>query len=127
MNMKFAFYGVLTILCFARFECEQRDCGCMPPPACSGCGLQATVKDFSNLDGCGFGLELEDGTVLMPERRVYVQAPHPDQDPAYYFEFVAGEKVCIAYNEVELMTACMKGKNVFLTCIKRVSNNWEDE
>ena len=121
--MKLALYGILTVVCFSQFTCEQQDCGCVAPPKCSGCGLQATVRDFTGLDGCGIGLELADGSVLMPERRVYVQAPKPEEDPAYYFDFVPGEKVCIEYNELEQMTYCMKGKNVFLTCIKKVSAN----
>jgi hypothetical protein len=124
--MKLAFYGLLVVLSFSQFTCEQHDCGCVPPPKCSGCGLKAEVKDLSGLDGCDVGLELTDGTILIPERRVYVQAPKPEEDPAYYFEFVPGEKVCIAYNEVELMTACMSGKNVFLTCIKKVSEAESD-
>jgi hypothetical protein len=114
-------YGLLTILAFSKFTCEQTDCGCVAPPACSGCGLQAVVKDFSGLDGCSIGLELADGTKLFPEKRVYVQAPKKEDDPAYYFEFVPGDTVCIAYNEVELVTACMAGKNIFLTCIKKAS------
>jgi hypothetical protein len=118
--MKVAFYGLLVLLSFSQFTCEQRDCGCVPPSPCSGCGLQAEIKDISDLDGCAIGLELEDGTILVPERRVYVQAPKPEDDPAYYFEFTPGDIVCIEYKEVNLVTACMTGKNVFLTCIKKV-------
>ena len=124
--MKFAFYGLLAVLSFSQFTCEQRDCGCVPPPQCSGCGLKAEVKDLSGLDGCDIGLELSDGTLLIPERRVYIQAPKPEEDPAYYFEFVPGDKVCIAYNEVDLVTVCMAGKTVFLTCIKKISENESD-
>lgn len=119
--MKALVFSLLTVLCFTAFTCEPGDCSCVPPPPCSGCGLRAVVKDFSNLDGCGIGLEQEDGTKLMPERRVYIQAPKPEDDPAYYFEFVPGNTVCIEYKEVELANACMAGKNVFLTCIKKVS------
>jgi hypothetical protein len=114
-------YGLLVILAFSKFTCDSEDCGCISPPVCSGCGLQAVVKDFSNLDGCSIGLELADGTQLIPERRIYIQAPKQEDDPAYYFEFIPGDTVCIAYNEVDITTACMAGKNVFLTCIKKVS------
>ena len=79
------------MLCFSQFTCEHQDCGCVPPPTCSGCGLQAVVKDYTDLDGCGIGLELTDGTVLMPERRIYIQQPKPEEDPTYYFEFVPGD------------------------------------
>jgi hypothetical protein len=125
--MKFAVSGLLVVLSFLQFRCEQRDCECVLSPKCSGCGLRAEVKDLSELDGCDIGLELTDGTILIPERRVYVQAPKPEEDPAYYFEFIPGDEVCIAYNEVELMTACMSGKTVFLTCIKKVSNTVQGE
>jgi hypothetical protein len=117
--MKLAFYGFLTVLCFARFECEQRDCGCVSPHGhCAGTScVPVVIKDLSNLDGCGIGLELFDGKVLIPERRVYVQAPDLDEDPAYYFPFVPGDTICVAYQHVELATVCMAGENVFLTCI----------
>lgn len=121
--MKFTLYGLFIILAFAQFTCEERDCGCVPPPACSTCGgTQVTVKDLSNLDGCSIGLQLGNGDILLPEIRVYVQAPKPEEDPAYFFEFTPGDKLCIGYNEVELMTACMAGKTVFLTCIEKVES-----
>lgn len=125
--MRLTILGLLAVLCFSQFTCEQRDCGCVQPPPCSGCGLKAVVKDFSNLDGCGIGLELTDGTKLMPERRVYIQAPKPEEDPAYYFEFVPGDTVCIEYNEVELVNACMTGENIFLTCIKKASSTGTED
>lgn len=116
-------YGVLAIVGLSMFTCEESDCGCVPPPTCSGCGLRAVVKDLSNLDGCSIGLQLADGTKLIPERRTYIQAPKREDDPAYYFEFIPGDTLCIAYNEVELATTCMAGKNVFLTCIKNTSSD----
>jgi hypothetical protein len=125
--MKFVFYGFLVILGFSQFTCEQHDCGCVPLRGhCAGTScVPVVIKDFSNQDGCGIGLEQFDGTVLIPERRVYVQAPDPDEDPAYYFPFVPGDTICVAYRPVELATACMNGENVFLTCITagRISSN----
>lgn len=114
-------YGFLVVLCFSRFSCDPNDCECVPPPPCSGCGIQAVVKDLSNLDGCSLALELKDGSRLIPERRVYVQPPKPEEDPAYYFEFIPGDTVCIEYKEIPVATICMAGKNVFLTCIKEVA------
>jgi hypothetical protein len=123
--MKFAVYGLLVVLSFSRFTCEHHDCGCLS--SCSECGIKAQVKDLSGLDGCDTGLELTNGTILIPERRVYVQAPKPEEDPAYYFEFVPGDQVCIAYRDVNLMTACMSGQTVFLTCIKKISSSAQGE
>jgi len=103
------------MMCFGQWMCYEI---CVIDSCCE---TIARVKDFSNLDGCGIVLELEDGTILIPEKRVYVQAPKPEDDPAYYFEFVAGDTVCIASKKVDLMTSCMAGQNVFLTCIKKIS------
>ncbi len=87
------------------------------------CAQVATVKDLTGLDGCGMVLELNEGTRLIPERRVYIQAPKPEEDPLYYFELVAGDKVQISYEESLALSACMSGKIVFITCIKPISQN----
>lgn len=86
------------------------------PPA--ECPHEATVVDYSNLDGCGLMLELKDGTRLIPLRLVYIQAPTPEQDPIYHFNLVAGEKVHFGYREAEGVTTCMAGEVVFVTCIR---------
>ena len=106
-------YGFLVILSFSRFECGHTEIKCYAP-----CGHVATVKDLSGLDGCGFVLELENGSRLIPQKLTYVQAPDPNQDPGYYFNFVDGQKVCFDYRETDGADACMAGKLVFLTCIK---------
>jgi hypothetical protein len=87
---------------------------------------KVVVKDLTELDGCSIGLELKNGEILIPEKRVYVQAPKPEDDPAYYFEFVAGDTICIAYKEVDIMTTCTAGKDVFLTCIEKISSSVTD-
>ncbi len=105
-------YGLLVVLSFSRFQCGETD-DCQKP-----CGYRATVKDLTGLDGCNFVLELEDGSRLVPQKLIYIQAPDPEQDPGYYFDFKDGEKVCFDYRETEGADACMVGKLVFLTCIK---------
>jgi hypothetical protein len=116
--MKLASLGLFAILMCTAFTCETTEViRCFP----QCCDQTAIVKDLNGLDGCSIGLELTNDQLLIPERRVYVQAPGPEDDPAYYFEFVPGDTVCIAYNEVELMTSCMAGRDVFLTCIKKIS------
>ncbi len=122
--MKVASLGLFAVLLFTAFRCDTVEViHCFP----QCCEQTAVVKDLNGLDGCSIGLELENDELLIPERRVYVQAPKPEEDPAYYFEFVPGDTVCIAYNEVELMTSCMAGKDVFLTCIKKISRNTATE
>jgi len=82
------------------------------------CSTLATVKDLTGLDGCGLLLELEDGTRLEPERRTYVQPPKPEEDPLYYYELKANEKILISYRDTGSASICMAGEVVFLTCIK---------
>lgn len=93
---------------------------------CTQCNQIVTVKDMSGgLDGCGMVLEQEDGTYLLPEKRIYVKAPEREEDPLYYFELKAGQRIQISYEESQALTACMAGKVVFLTCIKEVNQTNE--
>jgi hypothetical protein len=85
-----------------------------------GCNTTVSVVDFTGLDGCGLMLVLEDGSRLIPERRVYIQAPKIEDDPIYYHELVAGQKLRIAYKETDMTTVCMAGKSVFVTCITKI-------
>ena len=87
------------------------------------CSNTAIVKDLSGLDGCGFVLELEDGSRFIPQKLTYIQAPDPQQDPVYYFNFKDGDKVCFDFRETEGTDVCMAGKLVFITCIKTCSSN----
>ena len=87
------------------------------PPPVDGCSTEAVIKDLTGLDGCGFVLELNDGTRLIPERRIYIQAPTNEDDPIYHFEMKDGKKVKISYRDSELLGACMAGEIVFITCI----------
>lgn len=84
-------------------------------------GVTATVKDLSGLDGCGLVFEMSDGSVLIPERRTYIQAPSQQDDPIYYFELIPGQRVSLRYIESSAAGVCMSGKIVFVTCIKSLS------
>ena len=108
------FYGFLILMCFSRFQCEEAGYVCVPSP----CSYTATVKDLTGLDGCGFVLELADGSRLIPQRLTYIQPPDKNEDPAYSFEFKEGQKVCFDYRETEGADICMAGKLVFLTCLQ---------
>jgi len=70
--------------------------------------------------------ELEDGTILEPERRVYVQPPNPEEDPLYYFELKANQKVIIGYTSSNAASICMAGELAFITCIKLVGSSAAD-
>jgi hypothetical protein len=82
------------------------------------CSTVAIVKDLTGLDGCGLVFELKDGSWLEPEYRVYVQPPKPEEDPLYYYELKANEKVQISYQSTGSASICMVGDVVFITCIK---------
>jgi len=106
-----------TFMFLALWQCDTTEVIiCFPQE----CHTKATVKDLTGLDGCGLVFELEDGTILEPERRTYVQPPKPEEDPLYYFELVAGQKVVIGYESSNAGSICMAGDVVFVTCIKSV-------
>ena len=86
------------------------------------CNAGATVKDLTGLDGCGLVFELNDGTVLIPEKRTYIQAPRPEEDPFYHARLKDGDHVKIGFRSVDLATTCMAGKVVFITCIEMNKN-----
>ena len=111
--------GTIIILFFLLIgaNCDRKDNGVVP-----GCSQEATVKDLRSLDGCDFVFELKDGTRLIPERRVYIQAPKQEEDPIYYFQMNDGQKVTISYHDTQLLGACMAGKIVFITCITSVKS-----
>ena len=83
----------------------------------NGCSKDATVIDLTGLDGCNFAFELNDGTRLLPERRTYIQAPSKEEDPVYHYQFVAGTKVRLGFEESLAVGICMAGRIVFVTCI----------
>lgn len=107
-------YSVIILL-LSLISCgsELNEVKCFP----SGCYEEALVKDITGLDGCSIVLELKNGTLLIPERRTYIQPPTKEEDPLYYFDLRAGLSVRVSYIESLAMTTCMAGKVVFLSCI----------
>jgi len=97
-------------------------CGTDPVP--DSCSVPAIVRDLTNLDGCGFVFELNDGTRLIPvwEWGRCGTPPLPQgatEDPLYNFEYWDGRAVLIEYIERnDFATVCMAGKTVKITCIK---------
>lgn len=74
--------------------------------ACSS-GVKATMKDATGLDGCGYMLELEDGTKLEPINL-----------ETFDFQPKDGQKLRITYDIVTGGgSICMVGDQVEITCI----------
>ena len=75
------------------------------------CKTDATVRDYTALDGCRFILELKDGKRLLP-----VELSDPE------FLFSEGQLVKITYTEVKgAVTNCMTGSMAIkLECIQEI-------
>lgn len=91
----------------------------------SNCAVEATVRDLTGLDGCGFVFELNDGTKLEPRILMYCGvlplSPEVTNDPLYNFQFVDGKKVRISYEQLEGGSYCMVGPLVKITCLTELS------
>jgi PKD repeat protein len=75
----------------------------------STCNLEGTVLDYTGLGGCGFVIKLDDGTLLEPAQ----------VDQA--FQFRDNQRIAFSYIELQgLMSACMVGKIVEITCIREI-------
>lgn len=94
-------------------------------------GVEATVRDLTGLDGCGFVFELNDGTKLEPYMIGYCGTPplpkEVTEDPLYQFEFVDGKKVIIGYEETKAFSVCMVGPVVKITCLEEVGTSAETD
>ncbi len=113
-------FFAFTLLLTGLLRCETTEViTCFP----TDCTQPATVVNLTGLDGCGWALEMADGTRLEPERRTYVQPPKPEEDPIYFFEWKEGDKVRISYQKSDAGSICMAGKVVFITCIQSVQQN----
>ena len=109
---------IIALLGVALLSCENESVGdCMVP---------ATVKDLTGLDGCGFVLELEDGSRIEPLRFIRCgtpsQAKEMTEDPLLNFEMHDGQKVRISYTETDYASICMVGPVVKITCITEVTS-----
>ena len=74
------------------------------------CNIKATLEDYSDLDGSGFVIMLEDSTIL--------EIGDYDEEPD--FSFRDGMTVNITYEEMKgIATACMVGTIVRITCMEK--------
>ncbi|MGK7389281.1 MAG: hypothetical protein ACNS60_02995 [Candidatus Cyclobacteriaceae bacterium M2_1C_046] len=74
----------------------------------SGCTHKATVVDKSDLDGCKLLFRLDNDQMLEPAQWAVTKP-----------ELSAGETYYIDYEEVDMMSICMAGKIVKITCITK--------
>jgi len=116
--MKIASLIMLSFL-FLLTSCKHDD---VQPESC---GIPATVKDYTNLDGCGYVFVLDDGQVLQAYWPGFCGTPplpkEVTEDPLFNFQYVDGKKVKISYKSVKgVATACMTGELVKITCITEV-------
>jgi hypothetical protein len=118
----------ILILSVALSACEESFDAFVP---CSQ-RVEATVRDLTGLDGCGFVFVLNDGTKLEPYRLMYCGTPplpkEVTEDPLYQFEFEDGKKVIIGYKEMpNRNSACMAGPLVKITCLMEVETSQATE
>ena len=98
---------------------------CCTEPLENTCSTPATIRDLTGLDGCGFVLELEDGTRLEPLRLTICENNIIyTKDPLINIELADGKKVLIDYElEEGFASTCMAGKTASITCIHEVSSS----
>lgn len=115
---------LFTLIGLAMLACNEENLDSTVP--CHE-GVEATVRDLTGLDGCGFVFELEDGTRLEPLRLMYCGTPplakEITEHPLYQFEFVEGKKVIIGYEDTKALGVCMVGPLVEITCLTEVGES----
>lgn len=62
---------------------------------------------MTGLDGCGFLIELDNGTKL-----------NPVEYAVKSFNFEDGQRIRFSYKEVDMMNVCMAGQTVKITCLE---------
>ena len=119
--MKEAYFIIIS--CFIVLSCSEDNIAPKEIDA-NRCSIDATVRDYAGLDGCGFVLELKDGTILEPVRMV-VCGPPPQNimtldNPLLNFE-EDGKEVLINYEPMQSVSICMVGQTVKISCISEAS------
>ncbi|AIZ64226.1 hypothetical protein PK28_11990 [Hymenobacter sp. DG25B] len=86
--------------------------GCAHEEAAPACATLVTVRDLTGLDGCRMVLELEDGQRLEPHGSAWqAYTPHD------------GEQLYVAYEYDSMVSICMVGETVRITCIQPASTS----
>jgi len=108
-----------TIMLFT-FACEDESIS----PENGNCAIEATVKDFTGLGGCGWMLELEGGERLHPVSYQGQAFTAENLEEALAAGLSDGMKVKINYAPaVSVATTCMAGTTVDITCISAVEGS----
>jgi len=93
--MKFFSCFCLSIILFA----------CNSSQVCNQ-SVQATLHNYTGLDGCGWVLELNDGSKLEPQNL-----------DDFEIELEEGKKLHIKYEKVDAGSICMVGDVVKIKCL----------
>ncbi len=115
--------SVIIISCLIILSCSEENTTPKKNYA-NSCSIKATIRDYTGLDGCGYVLELNDGSILEPVRMV-VCGPPPQNimtldNPLLNFE-EDGKKVFVDYELIQSVSICMAGQTVKITCISEAS------
>jgi hypothetical protein len=104
-------YWIILMLINAMISCTPaKDVGGATKDTTPSCKTLATIKDNSGLDGCRFVIVLDDGKRLEP---LAVEDKN--------FQFSDGQRIRLNYEqEREMMSVCMSGMGVRVTCIEKV-------
>ena len=124
--MKISLLALLASIAFVQCAYDEAE-----QPQVNTCSTPATIRDLTNLGGCGFIFELQDGSRLEP---LIVfgcgtpPLPNNPENPLSNFNMVDGKKVFINYDAVpDMASACMVGPIVKITCITEASIPREDK
>ncbi|MDH5382276.1 MAG: hypothetical protein OEW75_15580 [Cyclobacteriaceae bacterium] len=115
-------YFIIALLVTFCVACEKE----LQPESCE---FEATVVDLTGLDGCGFILQMEDGTRYEPVHILYCGTPGNDgnfdvpDDPLIGFEFYDGQKVSFSFEPIEMASICMVGQTIRVTCLSEIVSN----
>lgn len=98
---------------------------CSTEDPVSNCGTSATIKDLRGLDGCTWVFELNNGQRLEPVFPEGCDTTNTGVNCSLAgVEIVDGKKVTIAWKErPDLVSVCMTGPIVEITCIEEVKSN----
>ena len=117
MNKMKYFFMLLTILSMGCKSTQTTDAGVdvetevVAEEEVTGCKTLGTVKDITGLDGCGLMIVLENGKRVDP---VVIEDKN--------FKLRDGQRIRFTYEqEREVMSICMNGQTVRVTCIEEVN------
>ena len=107
-----------AILLLSLNSCTEKDL------TAAACATPATIKDMRGLDGCGYVFVLDNGQKLEPVSIASPNNTSPQANELTYqlqnFSFKDGQRVKIAYKEINAVSICMVGQTVEITCISEV-------